>query len=561
MAKIDDEGFLQSLVTGGTITQAQLDEARNAALSWITGVVDALTRLGYVDEEALMTALSAYLDVPRVKLNPEAISPEVAKLLEPDKAWEYCVLPVQAEGDVLTLAVSGPVDPQGLEMLSFKTGLSFAFVLCGEAEIRHALSIVYGAQPHEEIADEGPTEVLKFVEGDRAEASEGVNVDEADILKLVDGLLTHAIKAGASDIHIEPKMDHADVRLRIDGILSPYKVLPGEQHHAVVSRIKILAGLDIAEMRRPQDGVIFVQYGKADIDYRVATTPTIYGEAAVLRLLDQGKAAIKLVDLGFTDADLQTTMRALDEPYGFVLSTGPTGSGKTTTMYAMLNKLNRAETKTVTIEDPPEYRMENVSQIPVNQGIGLGFAPLLRSVLRQDPNVILVGEIRDEETAHTAVQAALTGHLLLSTLHTTDAPEVLLRLMEIGIEYFYVREVVKLIIAQRLVRQLCEDCRVDYAPTPEEMNELGLEPGTQVALKAPGSCEHCHNTGYHGRTGVFEVMPMLPEIKDMMAPDIRLSKIRQVAIDSGMRTLWQNAVEKVLAGQTTLEEIKRAVPR
>ena len=284
-------------------------------------------------------------------------------------------------------------------------------------------------------------------------------------------------------------MDHADVRLRIDGVLSDYKALPGEQHHAIVSRIKILSGLDIAERRRPQDGVIFVQYGNKDIDFRVATTPTIYGEAAVLRLLDQGKAEIKLTDLGFTGADLETTMRALEEPYGFVLSTGPTGSGKTTTMYAMINKLNRAEEKIITIEDPPEYRMENISQIPVNQAIGLGFAPLLRSVLRQDPNIILVGEIRDSETAHTAVQAALTGHLLLSTLHTTDAPEVLLRLMEIGIEYFYVREVVKLIIAQRLVRQLCPHCRIDYAPTPQELMELGLGPGQQTALKAPGCCE------------------------------------------------------------------------
>lgn len=277
--------------------------------------------------------------------------------------------------------------------------------------------------------------------------------------------------------------------------------------------------------------------------------------------LVQGRATIKLTDLGFTERDLDKTMAALDEPYGFVLSTGPTGSGKTTTMYAMLNKLNRTERKIITIEDPPEYRMDNINQIPVNNAIDNGFAPLLRSVLRQDPNIILVGEIRDSETAHTAVQAALTGHLLLSTLHTTDAPEVLLRLMEIGVEYFYVREVVKLIVAQRLVRQLCPQCKVDYAPTPREIEELGLEPGSQVVLKGPHGCENCHNTGYVHRTGVFETMPMTPEIKDMMAPEVRLSHIRETAIAQGMRTLWQNAVEKVLAGETSVDEIKRTVPR
>lgn len=254
-------------------------------------------------------------------------------------------------------------------------------------------------------------------------------------------------------------------------------------------------------------------------------------------------------------------MEALEEPYGFVLSTGPTGSGKTTTMYAMINKLNRSEQKIITIEDPVEYRMDDINQIPVNHAIGTDFAVLLRSVLRQDPNIVLVGEIRDEETAHVAVQAALPGHLLLSTLHTTDAPEVLLRLMEIGVEYFYVREVVKLIIAQRLLRELCTNCKTDYAPTSGDLADLGLPPDSKAALKTSAGCASCRNTGFIGRTGVYEVMPMSPEIKELMAPDVPLIKVRQCAIEGGMRTLWQNAVEKVLAGQTSLEEIRRAVPQ
>jgi type IV pilus assembly protein PilB len=562
VAKGYDEGFIQALIAQGLITEEQLRQAVEAAGREDASVADLLVRSGYIGPDQLIEALSAYMGVPRVRLNPEAIVGEVSKLLEPAEAWEHCVLPVSMKDNDLTVAVSGPLSDQVSEMLSFKTGCVLDFVLCPEQEIRAALNVVYGAVAGSQLEEQAEGKLLQFIEGDRAEPPPGsLDVDEADIVRIVNGLLSHAISVGASDIHIEPKMDHANVRLRLDGILTNYKVLPGEQHHAVVSRIKILSSLDIAERRRPQDGIIFVRYGDADVDFRVATTPTIYGEGVVLRVLDQGRAAIKLTDLGFTEGDLAKTMQALDEPYGFVLSTGPTGSGKTTTMYAMLNKLNRAERKIITIEDPPEYRMDNINQIPVNNAIDNSFAPLLRSVLRQDPNIILVGEIRDNETAHTAVQAALTGHLLLSTLHTTDAPEVLLRLMEIGVEYFYVREVVKLIVAQRLVRQLCPQCKVDYTPSERELEELGLERGSQVTLKAPHGCEECHNTGYRHRTGVFETMPMTPEIKDMMSPEVRLSKIREIAIDQGMRTLWQNAVEKVLAGETSIEEIKRTVPR
>ena len=562
MAKSYDESFLNALVEQGLITGAQLHEALEAAKQEGSSATDALVHSGFVTSDQVLDSLASFMGAPRVKLNPEAIVPEVAKLLEADEAREHCVLPVSVRDNDLTVAVSGPLSDQVSEMISFKTGFVLDFVLCPEQEIRSALGVVYGAAESAEVEEQGEGKLLQFIEGDRAEPPPGaIDMDEADIVRVVNGMLSHAISIGASDIHIEPKLDHADVRLRLDGILRDYKQLPGEQHHSVVSRIKILASLDIAERRRPQDGVIFVKYGNADVDFRVATTPTIYGEGVVLRVLDQGKAAIKLTDLGFTSRDLDKTMRALDEPYGFVLSTGPTGSGKTTTMYAMLNKLNRTERKIITIEDPPEYRMENINQIPVNNAIDNGFAPLLRSVLRQDPNIILVGEIRDSETAHTAVQAALTGHLLLSTLHTTDAPEVLLRLMEIGVEYFYVREVVKLIVAQRLVRQLCPECAVDYTPTPRELQELGLEPGSQVTVKNPGGCEQCHDSGYLHRIGVFETMPMTPEIKDMMAPDVRISHIKEKAIEQGMRTLWQNAVEKVLAGETSIDEIKRTVPR
>ncbi len=561
MSTAGEEGFVNYLLSGGLVTEEGLSKARSVAEKRGARLTDVLVNLSQVNEDRLLDALSSYLDVPRVTLHPEAIRPEAVTLIEADDAVDHHILPVSVGDNILTLAISAPLDVEAGEKLSFRTGCSLEYVICGDEEIRLAINALYRVSVPVEEYDEVEDRVIQYVDGDRSVPPDDVEVEEADIVKLVDGLLAGAIRIGASDIHIEPKLENAIVRLRVDGILSDYRALPGDQHHAVISRIKILSNLDIAEKRRPQDGVIFVRYGDSDVDFRVATSPTIYGESIVLRVLDQERSAIKLTDLGFSEADLSRTMLALEEPHGFVLSTGPTGTGKTTTMYAMLNKLNRKERKIVTIEDPVEYRMDNINQIPVNHQIGLGFAPLLRSVLRQDPNIILVGEIRDDETAHVAVRAALTGHLLLSTLHTTDAPEVLLRLMEIGIEHYYVREVVKIIVAQRLVRRLCPHCAVEHEPSPGDLQELGIPASSEVSLKDPGGCGECRETGYSGRIGVFEVMPMTREIRDMMAPDVRLSSIKQLAVEQGMRTLWENAVEKVISGVTSIEEIRRAVPR
>lgn len=556
-----DEGFVQTLLARGLVTQDQVKEARGLSESRGLRLTDVLVNRGFITDDELLQALSEYLGVPRVKLHPEAIKEEVSGLVEPDDAVDHHVLPVSAEGSVLTLAISAPFDVETGEQFSFKTGYALEYVVCSDDELRVAINAVYGVDVPVDEFEEVEERELLYIEANRYEPKEDFEVDEADIKGIVDGLLSSAIRIGASDIHIEPKLDNAQVRLRIDGVLSDYKILPGDQHHAVISRIKILSNLDIAEKRRPQDGVIFVRFGTSDVDFRVATSPTVYGEGVVLRVLDQGRAAIKLTDLGFSEFDLARTMDALQEPYGFVLSTGPTGTGKTTTMYAMLNKLDRTQKKIVTIEDPVEYRMDRINQIPVNHMIDLGFAPLLRSVLRQDPNIILVGEIRDQETAHVAVQAALTGHLLLSTLHTTDAPEVLLRLMEIGIEYYYVREVVKLIVAQRLIRVLCPHCAAPHSPTGEDLADLGMPADASPELRKATGCDQCRGTGYEGRTGVFEVMPMTGEIKDIMAPEVRLSTVKQLAVDQGMRTLWQNACDKVTAGITSLDEIRRAVPQ
>lgn len=557
-----DENFMQALVDKGLLNREQVDGFLGEFGGESGSLCEALSSVCGIPEEQMASFLADYLNVPLVKVNPEAVSPELANLIRSEDAWEYGLLPVGLEDETLTLAISAPLSLEVAEDIAFKTGYETNLVVLPSSQMRAALTAVYGAGSYDLFTEEAEQELIEFVQGDVSEPAEDIVVEEENIIKLVNGLMSQAIKVGASDIHIEPKMDHANVRLRIDGILREYKILPGELHHPVVSRIKILSNLDIAEKRRPQDGVIFIRYaGKRDVDFRVATSPTIYGEGVVLRVLDQGQAHVGLSELGFNNEDFEKTEKALHEPYGFVLSTGPTGSGKTTTMYAMLNRLNSPERKIITIEDPVEYRMDNLNQLPVNKVIQMGFAPLLRSVLRQDPNIILVGEIRDPETAHVAVQAALTGHLLLSTLHTTDAPEVLLRLMEIGVEHFYVREVVKVIVAQRLVRKLCALCKEEYKPTESELAELGVPGSSDVTLMKPVGCNECHNTGYRRRTGVFEVMPMSHEIKDMMVPDVRLTKIRSQAMKEGMRTLWQNASDKVLSGETSLEEIKRAVPR
>jgi type II secretory ATPase GspE/PulE/Tfp pilus assembly ATPase PilB-like protein len=501
-----------------------------------------------------------------MKLEFEKVEPEALKLIPASMALEYGVVPIKVADETLTLAVARQLDLQTQELLAFRSGCSIETVVIDAGDLKAALARFYGdAQRTGRTATGDLQRVggsrLEYVEGRGKSAEQAVDVDEDFVVELVSGLIARAIEERASDIHIEPKMGDTRVRLRIDGILRDLDKIPATLHNAVISRVKILSTLDIAEKRRPQDGVIFLRYGEKDVDLRVAASPTIYGESITLRVLDQSKAGVQLSDLGFEEGDLEKTLKAIQEPYGFILATGPTGSGKTTTMYAILNRIDSPEKKIVTIEDPVEYRMEGLNQMQINPAIELGFALLLRSVLRQDPNVILVGEIRDDETAHVAVQAALTGHLLLSTLHTTDAPEVLLRLMEIGIEHFYVREVVKLIIAQRLVRRLCVECRTERAATARELEEMGVAATGKASMWDPKGCDACSGTGYMDRTAVYETMPMSEEIKDLIAPDVPLRRIRDKAVEQGMRTLWQNAVGKVLAGNTSLEEIRRTIPR
>jgi type IV pilus assembly protein PilB len=380
---------------------------------------------------------------------------------------------------------------------------------------------------------------------------------DSSIVTLANRIITDAIEIGASDIHVEPHEHLFRIRYRIDGVLHEVLQPPSEKSRPLISRLKIMADLDIAEKRRPQDGRIRVRQGERTIDIRVSTLPTDFGEKVVLRILDKSKLQLDLTKLGFEGSDLKSFERTVRLPYGMVLVTGPTGSGKTTTLYAALNSINRPEINITTIEDPIEYNLLGINQTHVRPEIGLTFAAALRSILRQDPNVIMVGEMRDTETAEIAVRAALTGHLVLTTLHTNDAPSAITRLIDMGIEPFLVGSSVKMIIAQRLLRELCPKCKMHVQPTSEQREELQLKDMGGTMFFASKGCPSCHNYGYQGRTAAYEVLPITNGLSDMIAQQVTASDLRQKAREAGMLTLRQSALKKALRGDTSLEEVIR----
>lgn len=559
--KQQDNSLGDLLVEKGIISQDQLQVALQLQKTTGLRLKEILVKEGFTTREQLQEFISNHVDIPYVKLSVDLIDPEAVELIPANMARNLVAIPITLVGNILTIAVSCPFDTAALDMLAFASGYTLEPVLSDEEDILEAIDYFFKKGGLEQELAGWGEEHLEFVDRYALESADEIRIDEGPIVKLTNLLLSKAIKEGASDIHIEPEENLVRVRYRIDGVLMEARILPLEVLNPLVSRIKVLAQLNIAERRLPQDGRFFVRFGGKDVDFRVATAPTIYGESVILRILDQSNAGVALTDLGFEDEDMRKVLDVLEEPNGFILVTGPTGSGKTTTLYAVLNEINDISRKVITIEDPVEYRLQIVNQIPVNYKIGLDFATILRSVLRQDPDVILVGEIRDKETAQIAMQAAMTGHLLLSTLHTNGAAETLPRLMDMGIEPYYVREVVRLIIAQRLVRKLCPRCKEPYELSQEvrEQLEIGVEEGGDF-YRVVG-CKYCNQTGYKGRIGVFEVMGMDKELQAMMSLDVSPREVMEVAMRGGMRTMWRNAVRKFLRGVTSLEEIMRCVPR
>jgi len=559
------------LVKSGKISEEQLKEALALQNEEGSRLGTCLVRLGHLGEGELMELLSKHFGVPSVDLGQMEIDPTVLKIIPADIARKYTILPVSKAGATVTLAMIDPTNVFAMDDVKFMTGYRVEPVIASETALRMAIEAHYGSthaielkKVMEDLTEEvdADLEVLDDEEDLDLEALEEES-ETAPVVKLVNMMLTDAIKKGASDIHIEPYEKDYRVRQRIDGILYEVMHPPLKLKEAITSRAKILAKLDIAEKRLPQDGRIKIKTrigGKVkDLDFRVSVLPTIFGEKIVMRLLDKDKLMLDMTKLGFESESLRSFETAINKPYGMVLVTGPTGSGKTNTLYSALQKLNTPETNIMTAEDPVEFNLPGINQVQTKEQIGLNFAAALRSFLRQDPNIVLVGEIRDFETAEVAIKAAMTGHLVLSTLHTNDAPSSINRLMNMGIEPFLVATSVHLIVAQRLVRRICTYCKEPEQVPPVALAELGFterEISTLELFKGRG-CDRCNHTGYKGRIGLFEVMVVDDDVRELILSGASAVELRQRVLENGMVGLRESGRRKIRDGMTTVEEVVR----
>ncbi|MCC7380234.1 MAG: type IV-A pilus assembly ATPase PilB [Deltaproteobacteria bacterium] len=527
-----------------------------------------LTKLGYIEENELTQFLSKQYGVPAINLSEFEIDQEVIRLVPREVAEKHQVIPVNRAGASLIVAMADPSNIFAIDDLKFLTGYNIEVVVASDGAIRDSIEKYYGeaAEQRELNYDEVMAEFDED-EIDYGEEELDMNVvdlersaEDAPVVKLVNLILIDAIKKGASDIHIEPYEKDFRVRYRIDGVLYEMMKPPSKLRNAITSRVKIMARLDIAERRLPQDGRIKLKLGKGrEMDYRVSTLPTLFGEKIVMRLLDKGNLQLDMTKLGFEAKPLALFKNAIKKPYGMCLVTGPTGSGKTTTLYSALSELNKSTVNISTAEDPVEYNLHGINQVQMNDDIGLNFATSLRAFLRQDPNIIMVGEIRDFETAEIAIKAALTGHMVLSTLHTNDAPSTISRLLNMGIEPFLVTASVNLILAQRLARKICNDCRQPFDAPEQALLEIQIKPselGTFQVFKGSG-CATCAETGYKGRIALYEVMDFVDELKEFVINGASAAELKAEASRLGMQTLRMAALNKFREGLTTIEEVSR----
>jgi type IV pilus assembly protein PilB len=559
------------LTKASLITQDQLKEALKVQKETAGKLGETLIKLGFVSEEDITECLSQQFGVPSINLAHFEIDANVIKLIPADVARKYNILPVNKTGATITIAMADPTNVFAMDDIKFMTGYNVEPVVASELGIKAAIDNYYGTTSALELkrvmedlqsSETADLEVLEEDE-DLDVATLAAESEEAPVVKLVNLILTDAIKRGASDIHIEPYEKEFRVRFRVDGILYEIMNPPLKLRDAMTSRMKILAKLDISEKRLPQDGRIKLKMKLNDknkeLDFRVSVLPTLFGEKIVLRLLDKDNLRLDMTKLGFEPESLVKFEEAIFKPWGMVLVTGPTGSGKTNTLYSALAKVNSPEVNIMTAEDPVEFNLPGINQVQMKESIGLNFAATLRSFLRQDPNIILVGEIRDFETAEIAIKAALTGHLVLSTLHTNDAPSTINRLMNMGIEPFLVATSVQLIAAQRLVRRICANCKEELDVTPQALSNLGYKPdeiGKFTVFKGRG-CEKCNNTGYKGRVGLVEVMQVDDELRDMILSGSSAIEIKKRAQETGMISLRRSGLIKIMDGVTTIEEVVR----
>ncbi len=594
------------LISSNIINEEQLKLALNLQKKEGGRLGSKLVKLGYVSEEKLVAFLSKQFGVPAISLESYRIDPSVVKLIPLDMARKYSIMPVARVGAVLTIAMTDPSNVFAIDDVKFMTGYNVEVAVSTESSISSAVAEYYGGRggemvpsqkttpaeqnkileakdytlsdedlaggSHMEGQEDGPMiDVADFdsVVGSALDGIEAVEEEtdadqvrevEAPIVKLVNGIFVNAVKAGASDIHIEPYETSLRVRYRVDGVMYTVMNLPTKIRAALTSRIKIMSKLDIAERRLPQDGRIKLKLGKKrEIDFRVSVLPCLFGEKTVLRLLDKSTLQVDLTKLGFDELALRDFMEAIEKPFGMILVTGPTGSGKTTTLYSALTHLNKPDTNIMTAEDPVEFNFMGINQVHVREDIGLTFAAALRSFLRQDPDIIMVGEIRDFETAEIAVKAALTGHLVLSTLHTNDAPSTINRLLNMGIEPFLVSSACILIMAQRLARRICMQCKEEETVPHQALLKVGFseeEVKTFKPMKGRG-CPACNGTGYKGRIALYEVMPIREEIKELILEGASSDEIKRGALRLGCKSLRLSGLQKIKEGVTTIDEVLR----
>jgi type IV pilus assembly protein PilB len=522
-----------------------------------------LARLGYISDDEITNFLSQQYRVPTIDLADYEIDAEIVKLVSKEQCEKHKVIPVSRTGNALIVAMADPTNLHAIDDLKFLTSYNIEPVIASETAILATIEKYYNAGPsydevmagfdETEIDFTGEDEDINLLELEKAS-------EDAPVVRLVNMILLNAIKKGASDIHIEPYERKLRVRLRVDGVLLEEMTPPLKLKSAIVSRLKIMSQLDIAERRLPQDGRIKLKLGKGrEMDFRVSVLPTIWGEKIVMRLLDKGNLQVDMTKLGFDIEPLKDFMWAINQPWGMVLVTGPTGSGKTTTLYSALSELNKPGTNVSTAEDPVEYNLMGINQVQMHDEIGLNFAMALRAFLRQDPDVLMVGEIRDFETGEIAVKAALTGHLVLSTLHTNDAPATISRLLNMGVEPFLITASVNLVLAQRLARRVCADCKQPHTMDPAILTEMGFtgEDLARAKLAKGAGCRTCNGTGYKGRVALYEVMRFTDSLKEMVLQGSSTAELKAAAIKGGMLTLRMSGISKVMEGMTTTEEILR----
>ncbi|MBN2381999.1 type II secretion system ATPase GspE [bacterium] len=519
--------------------------------------------LGLLSEINLFKALSFQLDLPLIPFESLPSEPPVLPLLTKDFLKHYLFFPISDNDHQLVIAVADPLDKYLLDDLALTTGKTIIPLLCLESDIIKAIELYMGsgASAMEMIIDNMAEEELDLISVNEEESIDALRdmAQEAPVIKLVNLFITQAVERGASDIHIEPFEGELRLRYRIDGVLHDEESPPSRLQAAIISRVKIMAEMNIAERRLPQDGRIRIRVSGKKIDLRVSTVPTMYGESIVMRILDKESIMLDLDGLGFPKTSLKAFQRIISQPHGILLVTGPTGSGKTTTLYAALDKINSPDKKIITIEDPVEYQLRGVNQIQIKPKIGLTFASGLRSIVRQDPDVMMIGEIRDFETAEIAVQSALTGHLVFSTLHTNDAPSAITRLQDMGVESFLISSCLEGVLAQRLIRVICPECKVKTKIDPQVLDEIKHKmttTGTIVTYKGIG-CEHCGQTGFRGRSGIFELMIVEDEIEDLILKKTNSSEIKKTAIEHGMLSLRMDGFNKAMAGITSIDEVIR----